>query len=126
MKAPRNRVLLGGTFSHLAEQIRRVDQAMGILRLGHVDITVPDLELAAAYYTQVLGLDITERVEDRIFFKCWDERDHHSLSVRYHPRVGLGRFSFKVEHRDDLERFETRIERWGIPVARVAKGEEIG
>ena len=99
---------------------------MGILRLGHVDITVPDLELAAAYYTQVLGLDITERVEDRIFFKCWDERDHHSLSVRYHPRVGLDRFSFKVEHRDDLERFETRIERWGIPVARVAKGEEIG
>ena len=33
---------------------------MGILRLSHVDISAPDLELAAAYYTQVLGLDLVE------------------------------------------------------------------
>ncbi len=94
--------------------------------MSHVDITVPDLELAAAYYTQVLGLDITERTEDRIFFKCWDERDHHCLAVRYHPRVGIDRFSFKVEHPDDLEALESNVERYGIGVTRVAKGDEIG
>ena len=32
---------------------------MGVLKLQHVDISAPDLELAAAYYTQVLGLDLT-------------------------------------------------------------------
>lgn len=37
---------------------------MGILRLSHVDVTAPDLELAAAYYTEVLGLDISERTDD--------------------------------------------------------------
>jgi len=58
---------------------------MGILRLSHVDISAPDLELAAAYYTQVLGLDIVERTDERLFFKCWDERDHHCLSIRYDP-----------------------------------------
>ncbi len=75
---------------------------MGVLRLSHVDISVTDLELAAAYYTQVMGLDISERTDDRIFFKCWDERDHHCLSVRYDPRVGIDRFSFKVQFEDDL------------------------
>ena len=33
---------------------------MGILRLSHVDIKVPDLDLAAAYYSEVMGLDISE------------------------------------------------------------------
>jgi catechol 2,3-dioxygenase len=99
---------------------------MGILRLSHVDITEPDLELAAAYYTQVMGLEIVERSDDRIFFKCWDERDHHCLAVRYHPRVGLDRFSFKVEHPDDLAVFEGRVERYGLHVDRIGKGEEVG
>ena len=38
---------------------------MGILRLGHVDIRVPDLELATAYYTEVLGLLEVAREADR-------------------------------------------------------------
>lgn len=99
---------------------------MGVLRLSHVDITVTDLELAAAYYTQVMGLDISERTDDRIFLKCWDERDHHCLALRHDARVGLDRFSFKVDRDDDLDRFESRIEAAGYPVQRIANGEEIG
>jgi catechol 2,3-dioxygenase len=99
---------------------------MGILRLSHVDITVPDLDLAAAYYTEVMGMLETERTTDRIFFKCWDEEDHHSLAVRYDPRVGIDRFSFKVEAEDDLADLEERVETYGFRVERVAAGEEIG
>lgn len=99
---------------------------MGILRLSHVDITVPDLDLAAAYYTGVLGLEITEQTGDRTFFKCWDEEDHHSLAVRYDPRVGIDRFAFKVETTDDLAELEKRVEAYGFRVHRVSKDEEIG
>jgi len=99
---------------------------MGVLRLSHVDITVPDLDLAAAYYTEVMGMLETERSGDRIFFKCWDEEDHHSLAVRYDPRVGIDRFSFKVEAEDDLADLEDRIEAYGFRVSRVSEGEEIG
>ena len=31
---------------------------MGILRLAHVDVRTPDLELSTAYYTEVLGLQL--------------------------------------------------------------------
>ncbi len=99
---------------------------MGILRLSHVDITVPDLDLASAYYTEVIGMLETERTPDRAFFKCWDEEDHHSLAVRYDPRVGIDHFSFKVEAEDDLEDLERRVEQYGIHVHRVSDGEEIG
>ena len=99
---------------------------MGVLRLSHVDITAPDLELAVAYYTEVLGLDITERTEDRVFLKCWDERDHHCLAIREAPRVGIDRFAFKVDGPDDLEHFEARAAAAGAAVERVSAGEEIG
>ncbi|MEA2058576.1 MAG: VOC family protein, partial [Actinomycetota bacterium] len=81
---------------------------MGILRLSHVDISVPDLDLASAYYTEVMGMLEVERTPDAAYFKCWDEVDHHSLAVRYDPRVGLDRMSFKVETDTDLEDLERR------------------
>lgn len=103
---------------------------MGVLRLAHVSISAPDLDLAAAYYTEVLGLEMVERTNDdhgdRIFFKCWDERNHHCLAIRYDPRVGIDRFTFKVEFESDLEHFEDRITRYGVAVERVAKGDEVG
>lgn len=99
---------------------------MGILRLSHVDIKVPDLDLAAAYYSQVMGLDISARTDDRLFFKCWDEEDHHSLAVRYDPRVGIDRFAFKVETENDLEDLEQKVERYGLAVTRISNGEEVG
>ncbi len=99
---------------------------MGILRLSHVDITVPDLDLASAYYTGVIGMDQTEQVDDRVFFKCWDEEDHHSLAVRFDPRVGIDRFAFKVETEQDLEYFEDRLEDYGLVVSRVSRDEEVG
>ena len=41
----------------------RMIEGMGIFRLGHVEVRVPDLELCAAYYTEVLGLREVERDE---------------------------------------------------------------
>jgi len=40
---------------------------MGILRLAHVDLSVPDLDLATAYYTEVIGLEVVERDEDTVY-----------------------------------------------------------
>ena len=40
---------------------------MGILRLAHVDVTVTDLDLATAYYTEVIGLLETERDADSVY-----------------------------------------------------------
>jgi catechol 2,3-dioxygenase len=99
---------------------------VGILRLSHVDITVPDLDLASAYYTEVMGMLEVERTPDTAYFKCWDEVDHHSLAVRFDPRVGFDRMSFKVENEDDLEDLERRVETYGYRTERISKGETVG
>ena len=99
---------------------------MGILRLGHVDVTVTDLDLATAYYTEVLGMIVVERDADSVYLKCWDEVDHHSLRLVYAPRVGFELMSFKVEREDDLSELENAVTRYGFPVQRVSKGESVG
>jgi catechol 2,3-dioxygenase len=38
---------------------------VGILRLSHLELRVPDLELATAYYTEVLGLLEVHRNDGR-------------------------------------------------------------
>lgn len=97
---------------------------MGILRLGHVEVRVPDLELCAAYYTEVLGLREVAREGDHVYLKGWDEHDHHSVVLTYAPRYGLEHMGWKVEELDDLDRFETAVEKYGCIVERLAPGDE--
>jgi len=99
---------------------------MGILRLSHVDVTVVDLDLAVAYYTEVMGMLIVERDENSVYLKCWDEPDHHSLRLVYAPRTGMEQMSFKVEKEDDLSDLENAVAKYGFPVSRVSKGESVG
>jgi catechol 2,3-dioxygenase len=99
---------------------------MGILRLAHVEVRVPDLELSTAYYTEVLGLIEVARTSDRVYLKGWDEHDHHSLVLKFAPRYGLEHMSFKVELEDDLHTLERSLETNGCEVHRVAAGAELG
>ena len=100
---------------------------MGILRLAHVDVRTPDLELSTAYYTEVMGLQQVQRTDDAVYLKCWDEEDHHSLRMRYDPRTGMDSFTFRVEDEDDLARASrSRSRRYGCPRQRVSRGEAVG
>jgi catechol 2,3-dioxygenase len=99
---------------------------MGIWRLSHVEVRVPDLELSTAYYTEVLGLIEVARESERVYLKCWDEHDHHSLVLRYAPRYGLEHMSFKVTEESDLEQLAEAVERFGCHTWRIPAGEEVG
>ena len=41
-----------------------------VRRLGHATLTTPDLERQVAYYTDVVGLVLVERSQDRAFLAC--------------------------------------------------------
>lgn len=95
----------------------------GILRLSHADVRVPDLELALAYYTEVVGLVETARTSDRAFLKAWDEHQHHSLILTSSPTYGLNSLGFKVETAAELDRLADRVIAAGLDVGRFGPGE---
>ncbi|HHC07907.1 MAG TPA: catechol 2,3-dioxygenase [Actinobacteria bacterium] len=95
----------------------------GILRLSHVEVRVPDLELATAFYVEVVGLIETGRDRERVFLKAWDEHQHHSVILTEAPTYGLEHVGFKVERLDDLAHYESRLEAAGFPVKRLGRDE---
>lgn len=95
----------------------------GILRLSHVELRVPDLELATAYYTEVVGLIETAREHEQVFLKCWDEHQHHSITLTYAPTYGLEVLGWKVHQAGDLDHYAARLEAAGIPTERFAPGD---
>ena len=88
---------------------------MGVLRLAHVDVRTPDLELSTAYYTEVMGLRQCSAPTTPVYFKCWDEEDHHSLRLRYDSRIGMDSFTFRVERRGRPARARDAARRRRLP-----------
>ena len=55
-------------------------------RLGHVHLNVSDLKRAERFYTQLLGFEIREKVDDNFVFLTLGEH-HHDVALR---NVGTG------------------------------------
>lgn len=99
---------------------------MGILRLGHVEVKVTDLDRAARFYTGVVGLEETARSHGHRYLRAPAERDHHSILLSHAPVSGVGHIGWKTADADDLASCETWLERTGCAPQRVPADTELG
>ncbi len=96
----------------------------GVLRPGHAQVRVLDLDEAVHFYRDVLGLVETGRdSQGRVYFKCWDERDHSSYIIRKADSAGIDFFGFKVLDRATLDRLDADLRAYGVPTERIPAGE---
>ena len=96
----------------------------GVLRPGHAQIRVLDLEEGVKFYRDVLGLvDMGRDSQGRHYFKAWDERDHHSILIRQAEKTGLDLFGFKVACEETLNKLEKDLNDYGIATRRIPAGE---
>ena len=95
----------------------------GILRLSHAEVRVPDLQLATAYYAEVVGLVVSRTEAERTYLKGWDEHQHHSLILTEEPTYGLNSLAFKVMELPELDRLQARLDDAGIATTRHHPGE---
>lgn len=84
----------------------------GVLRPGHVVLRVLDLEAACRHYSQVLGLsEVARDAAGRVFFKAWDEADHHSVVLRQADSAGMDYMGWKVDSDATLQRLADELAR---------------
>ncbi|PKO38717.1 MAG: catechol 2,3-dioxygenase [Betaproteobacteria bacterium HGW-Betaproteobacteria-6] len=96
----------------------------GVLRPGHAQIRVLDLEEGVRHYRDVLGLVETGRdAQGRVYLKCWDERDHSSVILRQADRAGIDFFAFKVLDKATLDKLEADLQAYGVSTERIPAGE---
>lgn len=96
----------------------------GVLRPGHAQLRVLDIEASRKFYRDVIGLVETGTdSQGRVYFKAWDERDHNSIVLRQADSAGVDFVGFKVLNRATLDKLERDVREFGIKTERVAAGD---
>ena len=96
----------------------------GVMRLGYVHARVTDLTEAKSHYGNTLGLYPTYEEPGKIYYKGWDEWDHHSV-VLEEGGVGLVKIGFKVADPTCIDDIETKAQAFGCVTERMSKGETL-
>jgi len=96
----------------------------GIMRPGHVQLRVLDIDEALDHYCNNMGLIETDRDDQgRVYLKCWDEQDKFSVVLEPSDSSGMNHMAFKVRNVEDLARFESNVKNFGVETTRVPAGE---
>jgi catechol 2,3-dioxygenase len=97
---------------------------MSVMRLGYVHIRVTDLTESRFHYGETLGMRLIHEEPGKLYYKGWDEHDHHSV-VLEEGGVGVVKFGYKVEKDADLDGLEKRAQQFGCLTERMSKGDNV-
>ena len=98
--------------------------------LGHVGISVTDMDKMLDFYTRILGLTVTDGGEGRgVFLSAHPETEHHEFLISPQPdrHTNAQQISFKIESLDELREMYHDIRDYGIDTFRITNhGVAIG
>ena len=91
--------------------------------LGHFGFYVRDMPKMIDFYTNVLGLTLTDRGEDDriVFLSGHPETEHHEIALAKSSdqRTDAGQISFHVDSLQDLKAMHGKIAAYGCQIDRV-------
>ena len=93
-------------------------------KIGHVVLNVSDLEASVRFYTELLGLRVSDRYPDSmvpggmVFLRC--STDHHGVALvggaSPSERSSLNHFAFEVGSLDEVFRARAWLGKHGVPI----------
>lgn len=99
-------------------------------RIGHLVLNVRDLQASVRFYTDIVGLTVSDYIADQMaFLRCSD--DHHDLGLAqippgspllqdtYRPqRPGLEHFAYRLESLQEIEEAAQFLQDRGVEIVR--------
>jgi catechol 2,3-dioxygenase-like lactoylglutathione lyase family enzyme len=99
-------------------------QPFALRKIGHVVLNVSDLEASVRFYTEVLGLQISDRYPDSmvpggmVFMRC--NTDHHGVALVGGAgpleRTSLNHFAFEVGSLEEVFRARAWLQQHDVPI----------
>ena len=83
--------------------------AFNTVRLSHVALNVGDLVASKSFYTETLGLQVTDEDESRVWLRAMEERGHHCLTLQKGEPGTVDVMGFKVFSEQDLDQAEAHF-----------------
>lgn len=99
-------------------------------RLGHVVLFVRDLAASVKFYTEIVGLEVSDWIEDQMaFLRC--SHDHHDLALAQIPRdsshlddtyywgrPGLEHFAYELGSLEEIKAAARFLQERGVEIVR--------
>ena len=99
---------------------------MTIAHVGHAELKVTDLAASREFFTEVMGLYVSDETDDQVYLRAWQDWDHHTLVLTQADESGLGHVAWRVTGPDDLAGHEAQLKRLGIDFRWIEGGSELG
>jgi catechol 2,3-dioxygenase len=80
-----------------------------IAHLAHVEVLSPKPDDSLRFYTEVLGLEISQREGQSVYLRGWGEWDHHSLVLTEAEEPGLRHLAWRMLSPEHLEQAVVRV-----------------
>jgi catechol 2,3-dioxygenase len=87
---------------------------MPIAHVAHAELRVSDLERSREFFTEVLGLFVSDEDDDHVYLRAWQDWDHHTLLLTRGETSGLEHLAWRVSAPADLTAFERQLKALGI------------
>ena len=96
----------------------------GVMRPGHIQLRVLDMDEALAHYRDLIGLIEVDRDDlGRVYLKGWTEVDKFSVVLREADQPGMDFVGFKVLNNQVLEQLQGELVEFGCNVEEIPAGE---
>jgi catechol 2,3-dioxygenase len=109
-----NAVQLHGAIDRSGE--RGTDGGPRPQRVDHITFGSPQVETMVAFYTDVLGLRLSDRMEDDFVWMRGDHH-HHDVAIVRAPKPALDHFSFEICSWANVRTWCDRFATMGVTVA---------
>ena len=105
----------------------RAGRAVGnVVRAGHIEFLVTDLDRARAFYVDLIGFVETARDERHVYLRGLEERHHHSLTLTRAAEPGVAHLAYRVAAESDLDGLAAMARAQNLPHRWLAPGAEAG
>jgi catechol 2,3-dioxygenase len=84
-----------------------------VSQLAHLELLTPDLDRAARFFTDFVGLTASARTATAVYLRAWGETFHHSLQLTASAAAGLGHVAWRASSAAALDAGAAELERVG-------------
>jgi len=85
-----------------------------IAHLAHVELLTPKLDESTHFFTEIMGMSISDTKGDSVYLRAYDDYEHHTLKLTAHKNAGIGHYAWRLRSADVLNEKAKTIEATGL------------